>query len=89
MDKDLQYILQRQEQQFRALEHQNHILLAELAALKSLVVLFAHRSGEFPHSPEELAKQLTRQTDAILARLSEFPSATQWPPYPPTESFES
>ncbi len=85
MDKDLQYLLQRQEQQFRALEHQNHVLLSELAALKSLLVLFVHRSGEFPHTPEELAAELSKQAKAVLARLSEFPSAIQWPPYPPPD----
>lgn len=87
MDKDLHYLLQRQEQQFRALEHQNHLLLSELAALKSLMILFVHRTGEFPHTPEELASELSKQAKAIMSRLSEFPSATQWPPYPPPDSF--
>jgi len=87
MDLDLQYLLQRQEQQFRALEHQNHVLMSELIALKSLLVLYVHQSGKFPQTPEELREELSKQSKAVLARLSEFPSATQWPAYPPEDTF--
>lgn len=51
--------------------------MSELIALKSLLVLHVHQSGKFPQTPEELREELAKQAKAVLARLSEFPSATQ------------